>query len=34
MRILILALLVLGILVSADAGKAGPSTTIREDVSA
>ena len=34
MRILILALLVLGILVSADAGKAGPSTTIRDDVSA
>jgi hypothetical protein len=34
MRILILAVSVLGILVSADAGKAGPSTTIREDVSA
>jgi peptidoglycan hydrolase-like protein with peptidoglycan-binding domain len=34
MRILILALSVLGILVSADAGKAGPSTTIRDDVSA
>jgi Putative peptidoglycan binding domain len=34
MRILILALSVLGILVSTDAGKAGPSTTIREDVSA
>jgi peptidoglycan hydrolase-like protein with peptidoglycan-binding domain len=34
MRILILALLVLGILVSADAGKAGPSTTVRDDVSA
>jgi len=34
MRILILALSVLGIFVGADAGKAGPSTTIREDVSA
>jgi peptidoglycan hydrolase-like protein with peptidoglycan-binding domain len=34
MRILILALSVLGIFVSADAGKAGPSTTIRDDVSA
>ena len=34
MRILMLALSVLGILVSADAGKAGPSTTIRDDVSA
>ena len=34
MRILILALSVLGILVSADAGKAGPSTTIRDDASA
>ena len=33
MRVLILALSVLGILVSADAAKAGPSTTIR-DVSA
>ena len=32
MRILILALSVLGILVSADTGKAGPSTTIRDDV--
>jgi hypothetical protein len=34
MRILILALSVLGIFVGADAGKAGPSTTIRDDVSA
>ena len=34
MRILILVLSVVGILVGADAGKAGPSTTIREDVSA
>jgi peptidoglycan hydrolase-like protein with peptidoglycan-binding domain len=34
MRALILALSVLGILVNADAGKAGPSTTIRDDVSA
>jgi peptidoglycan hydrolase-like protein with peptidoglycan-binding domain len=34
MRILILALSFLGILVSTDAGKAGPSTTIRDDVSA
>lgn len=34
MRILILALSVLGILVSADAGKAGPSTTVRDDESA
>ena len=34
MRILILAVSVLGILLSADAGKAGPSTTIRDDVSA
>jgi Putative peptidoglycan binding domain/Adenylate and Guanylate cyclase catalytic domain len=32
MRIFILALSVLGILVSADTGKAGPSTTIRDDV--
>ena len=30
MRVLILALSVLGILVSADAGKAGPSTAIRD----
>src|SRR6266852_5231679 len=30
MRVLILALSVLGILVSADAAKAGPSTTIRD----
>jgi peptidoglycan hydrolase-like protein with peptidoglycan-binding domain len=34
MRILILALSVVGILVSADAGKAGPSTTVRDDESA
>jgi peptidoglycan hydrolase-like protein with peptidoglycan-binding domain len=34
MRILILALSVLGILVCADAGKAGPSTTVRDEVSA
>src|SRR6266481_4846069 len=34
MRILILALSVLGILFCADAGKAGPSTTVRDDVSA
>ena len=34
MRILILALPVLGILVTADAGKAGPSVTIRDEVSA